>query len=108
LKLKSRSEVAERTLELADLPSCSRAASALPRSGASRDGPRVNERLPHRILLFYANRRPEDAPFLDELRGLASENPNFTVVPTMTNMSDSRRPWNGERATSRTSSLRST
>ncbi len=26
----------------------------------------AKEKLPHRIFLFYSNRRPEDAPFLDE------------------------------------------
>lgn len=56
----------------------------------------AHQKLPHRILLFYANRRPEDAPFLDELGGLARENPRFTFVPTMTKMSESRRPWTGE------------
>ncbi len=56
----------------------------------------AHQRLPHRIILFYSNRRPEDAPFLDELAGLASTNPNFTLVATMTQMSRSRRPWGGE------------
>jgi ferredoxin-NADP reductase len=56
----------------------------------------AHEKLPHRIILFYANRRPEDAPFLDELRGLARENPNFTFIPTMTQMSSSHLPWQGE------------
>jgi Na+-transporting NADH:ubiquinone oxidoreductase subunit NqrF len=52
--------------------------------------------LPHRIFLFYANRRPEDAPFVDELDGLARANANFTVIPTMTRMRDSHRRWTGE------------
>lgn len=56
----------------------------------------AHERLPHRIFLFYANGRPEDAPFLDELRGLERENPNFTFVPTMDRMSGSHLPWAGE------------
>jgi ferredoxin-NADP reductase len=56
----------------------------------------AHQRLPHRLFLFYANRRPEDAPFLDEMTGLAAANPNFTVIPTMTKMSDSRQPWKGE------------
>ena len=43
----------------------------------------------HRILLFYTNGRPEDAPFLDELYGLERENPRFTFVPTMTRINDS-------------------
>jgi ferredoxin-NADP reductase len=56
----------------------------------------THEQLPHRIFLFYANRRPEDAPFLDEFRALERENPNFTFVPTMTQMSRSHLPWKGE------------
>ncbi len=56
----------------------------------------AHQKLPHRIILFYSNRRPEDAPFLDEFAELASANPNFTVVPTMTQMSRSKRPWKGE------------
>ncbi|MGH8137602.1 MAG: FAD-dependent oxidoreductase [Steroidobacteraceae bacterium] len=56
----------------------------------------AHEKLPHRIFLFYSNRRPEDAPFLDELRGLVRENPNFTFIPTMSEMSGSHLPWKGE------------
>ena len=56
----------------------------------------AHEKLPHRIFLFYSNRRPEDAPFLDEFRCLARENPNFTFIPTMTQMSGSHLPWKGE------------
>lgn len=56
----------------------------------------AHEKLPHRIFLFYSNRRPEDAPFLDELRGLMRKNPNFTFIPTMTQMSSSHQPWKGE------------
>lgn len=56
----------------------------------------AHEALPHRILLFYANKRPEDAPFLGELVELERANPNFTFVPTMDHMSDSHQPWAGE------------
>jgi ferredoxin-NADP reductase len=56
----------------------------------------AHEKLPHRIFLFYANRRPEDAPFLEEFRGLARDNPNFTFIPTMTQVSGSHLPWKGE------------
>jgi ferredoxin-NADP reductase len=56
----------------------------------------AHERLPHRIFLFYANRRPEDAPFLDEMRGLERTNARFTFVPTMTQMADSHLPWKGD------------
>jgi len=56
----------------------------------------AHESLEHRILLFYANRRPEDAPFLDELYQFERENRRFTFVPTMTRMSDSSESWTGE------------
>ena len=50
----------------------------------------------HRILLFYANRRPEDAPFIEELRALEQRNPRFTFVPTMSQAGPSGSPWHGE------------
>jgi len=53
--------------------------------------------LPHRITLFYSNRRPEDAAFLDEFLKLPAQNPNFTFVGTMTEMDKSTQDWNGER-----------
>lgn len=56
----------------------------------------AHERLPQRIFLFYSNRRPEDAPFLEELRGLARDNTNFTFIPTMTRVRESQVPWQGE------------
>jgi len=56
----------------------------------------AHEKLPHRIVLIYANRRPEDAPFLDEFRDLEIASPRITFVPTMTKMGDSKLPWKGE------------
>lgn len=53
--------------------------------------------LPHKLFLFYSNRRPEDTAFLDELQQFAKENPNFTLVATMTNMEQSAQSWDGER-----------
>lgn len=53
--------------------------------------------LPHRIVLIYSNRRPEDAPFVAELAALAAQHPTFTFVPTMTDMDKSSQPWEGER-----------
>jgi len=53
-------------------------------------------RLPHRLYLFYSNRRPEDAPFMDVLRQLERENPNYKFIPTMTEMNKSAQAWNGE------------
>ncbi len=40
--------------------------------------------LPHKIFLFYSNRKIEDAAFLEELRGLESKNGNFKLVATFT------------------------
>jgi ferredoxin-NADP reductase len=45
---------------------------------------------------FTSTGDAEDAPFLDEFRGLARENPNFMFIPTMTQMSGSHLPWQGE------------
>jgi len=45
----------------------------------------VTERtLPHRLTLFYSNRTPRDAPFLDELETWETKNPNLRLVATMT------------------------
>jgi len=49
-----------------------------------------------RILLFSSNRKPEDAPYLNEFREFARDNPNFTFVPTMSRPEGSRLPWDGE------------
>ena len=48
------------------------------------------------MVVFYANRRPQDAAFLDELRELAGQDPNLTFVPTMSGL-DPTEPWDGER-----------
>lgn len=57
----------------------------------------THAKLPHKIFLFYSNRGPEDAAFLNELADLAKQNVNFSFIATMTNMEKSSRPWNGER-----------
>ncbi len=56
----------------------------------------AHEHLPHRLFCFYANRRPEDAPFLQELEALRGQNPSYTFVPTMTDMSRSDSSYRGE------------
>ena len=56
----------------------------------------ANEKLPHRIFLFYSNRRPEDAPFLGSLQQLENENPNYKLIATMTGMENAHQPWDGE------------
>lgn len=54
-----------------------------------------HDRLPHKLSLFYSNRRPEDAPFLEILEKLEKTNLNFRLVATMTEMSRSTRAWRG-------------
>jgi ferredoxin-NADP reductase len=56
----------------------------------------AHRRLPHRLFLFYSNRRPEDAPFLDELQHLETANPNYRLVAAMSEMSKSSQSWSGE------------
>ena len=56
----------------------------------------AHDKAAHQIHLFYSNRRPEDAAFLDALAAAAGENPNFHLVATMTEIGDSRREWKGE------------
>ena len=53
-------------------------------------------KLPQRLLLFYSNRRPEDAAFLSELQQLEKNNANYQQVATMTGMEKSQRAWDGE------------
>lgn len=56
----------------------------------------ANERFLQHIFLFYSNRRPEDAPFLDELQALEKMNPNYKLIASMTAMEQSHRSWHGE------------
>lgn len=54
------------------------------------------EGLRHNIILFYANRRLEDAAFIDALGKLGRQNPRFRFVPTLTRLDGNRAGWNGE------------
>lgn len=53
-------------------------------------------KLPHKLFLFYSNRRPEDAPYLADLEKLAMQNPNFKLIATMTEPEKSAKKWQGE------------
>lgn len=53
--------------------------------------------LPHRIYLFYSDRRPARAAFLPELCATSQSNPNCHVIVTMTAAEKSLRAWTGER-----------
>ncbi len=55
-----------------------------------------HDQLPHKLYLFYSNRRPEDTPFLETLQTLEKSNPNFHLVCTMTSMQQSAKEWKGE------------
>lgn len=56
----------------------------------------LEKKLPHKIFLFYSNRRPEDAPFLNDLEKLAKQNPSFKLIATMTQTQNSAKSWQGE------------
>ena len=55
-----------------------------------------HDRTPHKLHLFYSNRRPEDAPFIEVLQNLEKTNPNFRFIATMTEMPRSKKTWEGE------------
>jgi len=56
----------------------------------------AHAKLPHKIVLIYSNRRPEDAAFLAELQQLAKTNQNFKLVATMTTVREAAQAWDGE------------
>jgi ferredoxin-NADP reductase len=56
----------------------------------------TNDKLAHKLYLFYSNRRPEDAAFLDELQTVEKQNPNYKFIGTMTDMRKSQQVWQGE------------
>jgi uncharacterized protein YeaO (DUF488 family) len=56
----------------------------------------VHDDVPHRMVVFDSNRRPEDAAFLNELMEPQKKNLNYTFVGTMTEMEKSIREWHGE------------
>jgi ferredoxin-NADP reductase len=57
----------------------------------------AHDKRSQRIFFFDGNRRPEDAPFLAEMRALEHEDTHFTFIPTMSQMEQSSLPWDGER-----------
>lgn len=50
---------------------------------------------PRKLVLYYASRTPEDAPFLAELQDLAAQHATFVFIPTMTG--GDLPSWTGER-----------
>jgi ferredoxin-NADP reductase len=57
----------------------------------------AKEKLPIPIFLFYGNRRPEDAAFLDELQELQKQNLHYQSIVCMSEMEKSHRAWTGEK-----------
>ena len=57
----------------------------------------AHRKLERDLWLFYSNRRPEDAAFLEELMALPGRRPRIRFVGTMVEMDKSGRPWSGER-----------
>lgn len=55
----------------------------------------THDKTAHKITLFHANRTAADAPFKADFEQFASENPNFTFVPIMTD--EPSEDWTGER-----------
>src|SRR6266403_46557 len=44
----------------------------------------TQQRLPHKLYLFYSNREGDDAAFIEEFESMTAQNPNFTLIPTVT------------------------
>lgn len=56
----------------------------------------THDRLPHRITVISSNRRPEDAPFLDDFVWAQTQNPHFRLVSTITKPAEAVGKWEGE------------
>ena len=46
----------------------------------------AQERMPHKLYLFYSNREAVDAAFLEELEALTMQNSRFILIPTITGL----------------------
>lgn len=55
----------------------------------------ARDRPARRLLLLYANHRPEDAAWLEELQALERGWPDFRLLPVMTAMNRSSQSWSG-------------
>lgn len=56
----------------------------------------AHDQLPQQLYLFYSNRRPEEAPFLNSLLQLTKTNSRFHFIPCMSQMESSHREWTAE------------
>lgn len=55
----------------------------------------THDQTAHKLFLFYANKTPKDAAFIEELTETQQANPNFKFVASMTDIGDSK-DWKGE------------
>jgi ferredoxin-NADP reductase len=53
----------------------------------------TQERLPHRLILFYSNRTPAAAAFLPDFAAWAQHNPQFKLIATVTDAKDPAWPY---------------
>jgi ferredoxin-NADP reductase len=53
-------------------------------------------KLAQKLILFYSNRRPEDAVFLNDLTQAQKENSHFNFITTITEPEKSSQPWKGK------------
>lgn len=56
----------------------------------------LNDKLAQKFFLFYSNRKPEDAAFLEGLKELEKENKKFKLIATMTEMDKLDSSWKGD------------
>ncbi len=55
----------------------------------------INAQTDHKVTLFYSNRVPEEAVFLNELQSIADTHEHISVVATMTRVDSSSTTWSG-------------
>ena len=55
----------------------------------------THDKTAHKIFLFYANKTPKDAAYLDELTDVQKSNANFKLIASMTDV-DGSKDWKGE------------
>lgn len=57
----------------------------------------THDKTAHKIFLFYANKTPKDAAFLDDLMEAQKANANFKLIASMTDDVEDSKEWKGER-----------
>lgn len=55
----------------------------------------THDKTAHKIFLFYANKTPKDAAYLEELTATQKANANFKLIASMTD-TDGSKEWKGE------------